>query len=332
MTDSSGTFITRRSALAGSLALPTLFANAQTAAHVDEDWTDSARNRSLPVRLRWPTASSAQSLPVVIYSHGLGGSRAGGAVWGEAWAAAGFVVLHLQHPGSDTAVFRNIANLRAMELAKQLQARLEDVGFAIDEITRRSKTAGSPWARANLGQMGLGGHSFGAHTSLGMAGQRFATGQSVKEDRLRSFIGLSPRVPRREPSEALKSIARPMLSITGSLDGSVLGDDTTVQDRLAVYDNLPSGAKAELFLHDADHMTFGGGTGARGDARGEAANSALLRGVAVARKLDAQHQALVARISTDWWRKTLLGDAAAAQRLQAPSGLAAADRWRAELR
>ena len=28
-----------------------------------------------------------------MFSHGLGGTREGGAVWGEAWAAAGFVVV-----------------------------------------------------------------------------------------------------------------------------------------------------------------------------------------------------------------------------------------------
>lgn len=30
----------------------------------------------------------------------------GVAVWGEAWAAAGFAVLHLQHPGSDFEAVR----------------------------------------------------------------------------------------------------------------------------------------------------------------------------------------------------------------------------------
>jgi len=52
---------------------------------------------------------------VVLFAPGLGGTSAGGAVWawsvgrgswGEAWAAAGFAVLHLQHPGSDFEAVR----------------------------------------------------------------------------------------------------------------------------------------------------------------------------------------------------------------------------------
>src|SRR6185369_15782979 len=42
----------------------------------DELWTDMARSRSLPVRLRWPAGDAPCGL--VVYSHGLGGSRAGG--------------------------------------------------------------------------------------------------------------------------------------------------------------------------------------------------------------------------------------------------------------
>jgi hypothetical protein len=49
--------------------------------------------------------------------------------------------------------------------------------------------------------------------------------------------------------------------------------------------------------------------------------------VEATRQLQAQHHALVAAISTDWWRARLLGDAAAAARLVQPAGLAADDRW-----
>ena len=79
---------------------------------VDETWIDERRNREVPVKVRWPaeTASTlAGGLPVILFSHGLGGTREGGEVWGRAWAAAGFVVVHLQHPGSDLAAVRAVA-------------------------------------------------------------------------------------------------------------------------------------------------------------------------------------------------------------------------------
>ena len=71
------------------------------------------------MRLRWPDESRfAVPWPVVIFSHGLGGKREGGTVWGEAWAAAGFVVVHMQHIGSDLDAVRSVArtftDLRAL--------------------------------------------------------------------------------------------------------------------------------------------------------------------------------------------------------------------------
>ena len=93
----------------------------------------------MPVRIRWPQgAASDGGWPVIVYSHGLGGSRKGGEVWGRAWADADFVVLHWQH-----AVMRALVKNRSRSVlqevanAKQLLARIDDVVLAIDEIARR---------------------------------------------------------------------------------------------------------------------------------------------------------------------------------------------------
>ncbi len=76
--------------------------SAGSAKFVDEAWTDAARSRTVPLRVRWPDGPGPW--PLLLFSHGLGGSRDGGELWGEAWCEAGFVVIHLQHPGSDIAV------------------------------------------------------------------------------------------------------------------------------------------------------------------------------------------------------------------------------------
>lgn len=74
--------------------------------------------------------------------------------WGEAWAAAGFVVVHLQHPGSDLDAVRAAATsfndrqgLRRAAGPLQLQARLQDVAFALDEIGRRHARGDGPGHR-----------------------------------------------------------------------------------------------------------------------------------------------------------------------------------------
>ena len=294
---------------------------------VDETWHDAARRRDLPVRIRWPQLQTATDpVPVVLFSHGLGGTRDGGTVWGEAWARAGFVVLHLQHPGSDLPAvraaatsFSDRAGLRAVGNAAQLLARLQDTSFVLDQIDRRHAARQERWSQVRPTGVGMSGHSFGAHTTLGMAGQRFAGHDGVQEPRLASFIAFSPSVPALgDAPQAFARMTRPVLSITGTRDQDVVGNGATPERRKAVFGALPPGGKGHLVLEDADHMTFGGQDGRVAE---------ILPRDAAARTRQAQHHALVAAITTDWWRATLRDDAAARSRLRVPEDLGPGDLW-----
>ena len=290
----------------------------------DQDWVDTRRDRKLPLRVRWPADTlpvPGDGLPVLLYSHGLGGSRAGGEVWGQAWAAAGFVVVHLQHPGSDIDALRGVerpGRLRDAASPQQWAQRLADVGYVLDQITQRQARQQGPWARVRAHRAGLAGHSFGAHTTLAMAGQRWPGLAGVDEARLGAFVALSPTAPASDAVQALAAVRRPMLCISGSRDGDVLGNGATPERRLAVYEALPAGHKALLWLQDADHMSLAGQAGRAVE---------ILPREPVTRALQARHHALVARVSTDWWLATLRDDAAAAARLVRPQGLADADLW-----
>lgn len=323
----------RRTCISALLAsaLPGLQAQTQPygATVVDETWLDGARRRELPVKVRWPDATTANAgpLPVVLFSHGLGGTREGGAVWGEAWAAAGFVVLHLQHPGSDLAAIKAVTSTftdkQALRLAAspvQLLARLLDVTFALDEIGRRHAARQGRWGTVRPTQIGMSGHSFGAHTTLGMAGQRYAGFEGMDEPRLASFMAFSPSLPAAgDASKAFDRMTRPILCLTGTLDADVAGNNSTPDRRMAGFDALPAGDKAQLVLQYADHMTFAGQLGRAGE---------IIQREQITRDLQAAHHALMASVSSDWWRATLLGDSAARGRLAAPQGLRQGDRWR----
>ena len=296
----------------------------------DETWADARRQRSLPVRVRWPSAAMtapAGGWPVVLFSHGLGGTRAGGAVWGEAWAAAGMVVVHLQHPGSDLDAVRAVATsfgdrtgLRRAAGPLQLLARLQDVVFALDEMGRRHAAADSRWTTVRPTKVGMSGHSFGALTTLGIAGQRYPGHPGFQEPRLAAFIAFSPSPPAiGDARQAFDRIRDPVLCITGTRDDDVLGTNATAARRIGLWDDLPAGRKAQLVLQDGDHMTFAGQTGR--------AVEMLLRDE-LTRQLQPQHHAQVAALSADWWRARLLGDETAAARLLNPVGLAPDDRWR----
>lgn len=311
--------LTRRDCMALGLSL--CVAPLVRAAADDQTWHDEPRGRAVPVRIRLP--ASAGPWPVVLYSHGLGGSREGADAWGEAWAAAGFVVVHLQHAGSDADVLRQgLRNLRAAASAEQLLARVGDVRFVLDEIARRQQAAVAPWRDVRLEAIGLAGHSFGAQTALALAGQRFPMPGSLADARVKAFIALSPSSHRsRMPvQEQFGAISRPFFAITGSLDGDPFGGFKTGEPRAAVYDGLPRGQRALLWIDGADHMSFAGNAARRIDGRGP------FRREPVAAEREPVHHAIVARRTALWWRAQLFDDDAARSALARPEGLGPMDR------
>ncbi len=71
-----------------------------------QDFTvqDKVRNRGIPIRVYCPVDKAPA--PVVLFSHGLGGSREGSVFLGKHWAGRGYMAVFMQHPGSDTSVWQ----------------------------------------------------------------------------------------------------------------------------------------------------------------------------------------------------------------------------------
>ena len=81
-------------------------------APVDVTVHDRDRDRDIPLRIYLPAEDVAA--PVVLFSHGLGGSREGSAFLGRHWAARGYAAVFLQHPGSDGDVWAGKSREQAM--------------------------------------------------------------------------------------------------------------------------------------------------------------------------------------------------------------------------
>ena len=69
---------------------------------IDSIVKDTVRNRDIPLRVYLPIEKTPA--PVILFSHGLGGSREGNPYLGQHWSARGYVVVFLQHAGSDEAL------------------------------------------------------------------------------------------------------------------------------------------------------------------------------------------------------------------------------------
>jgi dienelactone hydrolase len=237
-------YILAAAALLGS----TESTNAMAAGPVcDAVWHDAARERDVPVRIRMPDGGG--KAPLILFSHGLGGSLDGGTLWGRAWADAGFIVIHLQHPGSDRRLLQSGGGFRmrsgagvggALRVAmspEQLEARVGDVKFVLDQIPVRPAEDRCALTRIDTAHIGMSGHSFGAHTTQALAGQIFAkTTVTAIEPRITASIAFSPSPPRAGlDAQAMANIQKPFFSITGTADTTPAIPDVTAADRVRPF-------------------------------------------------------------------------------------------------
>ncbi|MES2441386.1 MAG: dienelactone hydrolase [Pseudomonadota bacterium] len=266
-------------------------------------WHDSARNRDMPVRIRMPAGSA--KAPVILFSHGLGGNLDAGTDWARAWTEAGFLVVHLQHPGSDLSIWRGgrPAVLAAMA-PEQLIARAGDVGFALDHLAVHGKEGACDLARADLAHVGMAGHSYGAMTTQAVSGQRYpGRGSALLDRRIDAAIAFSPSPGRAgglSDAETFAGIAIPFFSLTGSDDAVPNLTATTPADRERPFRAMPPGGKYLLWFDGTTHAAFSG-------------NDYAPRGPAP----DAHVKPIIARATTRFWRWTLMGDARARAELDA---------------
>jgi predicted dienelactone hydrolase len=224
---------------------------------------DKKRNRDIPIRVYLP--ASKVSAPVVIFSHGLGGSREGNPYLGNHWSARGYVVVFIQHIGSDVSVWKDIPvtqRLSALRTAANLKntvLRFQDIPATIDELERWVASSDHQLAgRLDLNHLGMSGHSFGAVTTQGVAGQRTARGSNDFTDtRIKSAIMMSPNGPKGlgELNKIFGGVTIPWFLMTGTKDVAIVGD-ADVESRLSVFPALPEGNKYQLVFKDGEHEAF----------------------------------------------------------------------------
>lgn len=281
---------------------------------------DVSRERDIPVRIYLP--QKRERAPVVLFSHGLGGSRTNNGFLGRHWSQRGYVAVFMQHHGSDESVWQDSPLLQrraALKKAASLQSsldRFKDVSAVLDQLGKWDKESGHLLSRRlDLNKVGMSGHSFGAVTTQAVSGQSFAlVGQRYTDQRIDAALAFSPSPPRRgDPKKAFASVSVPWMLMTGTHDASPI-NDTTAESRFKVFASLPKNVERyELVLHDAEHSAFS-------DRR--------LPGDRLPRNPN-HHRAIVA-FSTAFWDAQLKEDAAARAWLRGPDAttmLEKKDRW-----
>lgn len=236
-------------------------------ATVDGSWMDARRGRSIPYKIYYPAVLDGR-YPVVIFSHGLGGSADGYALIGQHLASNGFVVVHIQHAGSDSSLIKDVKSRReaqrvlqrSMRNPRNMLNRFRDLPFVVSELGSLPTKHPQLENHLDLAHIGMAGHSYGAISTVVAAGQRIGARMlSFKSPQIKAGLVLSPSPPDAgvDLAAAYKDIDIPLFHMTGTKDEEALGlRNLKPADRIVPYQKLSIGNQYLLVLKGAEHITF----------------------------------------------------------------------------
>ncbi len=264
--------------------------------------------RETPLLLRVTFPKSAGKYPVIVYSHGAMGSKDNYQPLIEYWAARGYVCIQPTHGDSLSLLSaeerRKIESVRdrltSRDTMGHWRTRPEEIKQVLDALPALENAIPGLAGKIDRERIGVGGHSFGAHTTQMIGGLSFKLllrRWSVSDERPKCLLMISPPGPGAgADADSFRGITRPTLVVTGTNDVSPT-NNKDYRWRLEVYDRIAAKDKLLLFIEDAHHG-FGGIAGPiRFPGSGEA---------------DATQVAYIQTASTAFWDAYLKDNAQAA--------------------
>ena len=230
---------------------------------IDFNWLDAVRGREVPTRLYLPSAAKPLgSLPLIVFSHGLGGSRNDYQYLGRFWASRGWASLHVQHVGSDRSLFCGnpftvVRRALASVTEREALDRVADLRFALDAIQRSGLAE-----FLDDDRIVVAGHSFGANTALLAVGASVTRYQDIvvtHDARFKAALLISAPQFYGEADlvAVLAEVSVPTLHVTSTGDLiNIPGFVSSAHDRLAVFESVPDCRKTLVTYEGGTHSMF----------------------------------------------------------------------------
>ncbi|NUW46179.1 alpha/beta hydrolase family protein [Nonomuraea rhodomycinica] len=236
----------------------------------------SVPGRPVDLQLRVSAPATGTGLPVILLSHGHGGSHNLSSLNGYApiahlWAAAGFVVIQPTHLSSRTLSDRLAGAPGAPFFWR---SRAEDMSRILDRLDEIEKTVPGLAGRVDHGRIAVAGHSLGGHTAALLLGARITdpdTGQEVNliEPRVKAGVLLAApgrggdvlngwmagKVPFFHTTD-FSTMTTPALVVAGDKDDSRHFTDVGPDWHADPYRLAPA-PKSLLTLFGAEHLLGG---------------------------------------------------------------------------
>lgn len=236
----------------------------------DFDWVDTSRNRPVPARLYWPQQpASGRAMPLVIFSHGIGGSRNGYSYLGRHWAAHGYASLHVQHVGSDRNLwlgnpFGVVGRLQAAAQEAEAIDRAKDVRYALDRMLAGKVLDSAVGGAVPIDRRRIvaAGHSYGANTTLLVIGaqvEREGRLVDLHDPRFTAAVLISapPFYGESDPAAVLRRVRVPTLHVTATEDViRIPGYYSGAGDRVAMFEAVGDPRKTLVVFDGGSHSMF----------------------------------------------------------------------------
>jgi len=242
---------------------------------------DEKRQKNLEVTVRYPAVAGdvPGRFPLVIFSHGAGGSRAAFSDLTAHWPSHGYIVVLPTH--ADSIQLRRRSGEDLSRLRRDLDSlrrdvkpleRLADVVFLLDAIgALEQRVAGlrnnDGVGRIDRDRIGMAGHSAGALTTQMTVGVKVRgavpgalfEARSVGDARIDAGILISGQgtTNRMLTDQSWSELSKPMLVITGSKDIAAIGSETPASRRES-FDRAKPGDKYLVFIEGATHSSYQG--------------------------------------------------------------------------
>ena len=232
---------------------------------------DSQRNKDLHVKVTYPKAPG--KFPVIVFSHGYGGSKNTYATLTRFWAERGYVTLQPTH--DDSIALRHeqgerVGILGGMQRMREdlgdpaaWTNRTRDVSFVIDSFPQIETDVPGVAGKLDAARIGVGGHSFGALTTELIGGTTATLPDQSKpvsyaDNRVRALLILSGAGPGRGGinDHSWDHVTLPMMVMTGTHDFGMSGQNTLWRKK--PYDLAHGDDRYFIMIDGAGHMTFTG--------------------------------------------------------------------------
>lgn len=232
---------------------------------------DAQRNKDLRLKVTYP--KSTGKFPLIIFSHGFGGSKDTYATLTQFWAARGYAVIQPTH---DDSIAQRKANgeirgpLQRLSTLREDIAdpaawrnRTRDISIIIDMLDDIERRIPALTGKLDPAHIGVGGHSFGALTTELIGGLTFtlqgkSQPESLADRRVSALLVLSGAGPsqRGVDETSWQTITAPLMLMTGTRDMGVAG--LKPEQRIKPYELVRSVHKYAIVLDGGTHMTFTG--------------------------------------------------------------------------